>query len=67
MSETTNAWSTSHYNVMRTDPENNKVLCGTTKDDVDDDDNDDDYMVLARPKMMTTKNDIVLFLGTVLL
>jgi len=24
MSETTNAWSTSHYNVMRTDPENNK-------------------------------------------
>ena len=37
MSETTNAWSTSHYNVMRTDPENNKVLCGKTKDDDDDD------------------------------
>ena len=65
MSETTNAWSTSHYNVMRTDPENNKVICGKTK--YDDDDNDDDYMVLARQKMMTTKNNIVLFLGTVLL
>ena len=52
MSETTNAWSTSHYNVMRTDPENNKVLRGNSKDD-DDDDNDDDYTVLARPKMMT--------------
>ena len=52
MSETTNAWSTSHYNVMRTDPENNKVLCDNTMDD-DDDDNDDDYMVLAIPKMMT--------------
>ena len=52
MSETTNAWSTSHYNVMRTDPENNKVLCGNTMDD-DDDDNDDDYMALAIPKMMT--------------
>ena len=25
MSETTNNWSTSHYNVMRTDPDNNKV------------------------------------------
>ena len=46
MSETTNAWSTSHYNVMRTDPENNKVLRGNSKDD-------DDYMVLAIPKMMT--------------
>ena len=46
MSETTNAWSTSHYNVMRTDPENNKVLCVKTMDD------DDDYMVLAIPKMM---------------
>ena len=54
MSETTNAWSTSHYNVMRTDPENNKVLCGTNMDDDDDDeDNVDDYMVLAIPKMMT--------------
>ena len=48
MSETTNAWSTSHYNVMRTDPENNKVICSKTKDD-----NDDDYMVLAIQKMMT--------------
>ena len=25
MSETLNNWSTSHYNVMRTDPDNNKV------------------------------------------
>ena len=51
MSETTNAWSTSHYNVMRTDPENNKVICGKTK--YDDDDNDDDYMELAIPRMMS--------------
>ena len=46
MSETTNAWSTSHYNVMRTDPENNKVLCGTTNDDDDDDNYHDESMMM---------------------